>query len=251
MNKRLILAVMLAAIPFLAFGTGAEAHMRDYILNQSYYTSKKGELELELYNDLNMPNKDTDDTWNSKHQVELEFGVTDHLQLSVYEVAAWDREKDWHQEEWKLEGKYRFLEAGELPVDIALYAEYANPNGHNDVSSDEMELKLILGKNIGDWNVTGNFITEREINQHEDWQFEYTLGAHYPVKPNLHLGLELKGTLGNSDEFGPNADNHELQLMPVVGFSPTPKTKILFGPAFGLTRNTDDVQLKTIASIEF
>ena len=225
--------------------------MRDYLFNQGYYTSKKNEFELEFYNDFKMPRINEDDGYNLKQQYELEYGVTDHFQLAVYDVVTWDRTDDWQQNEWKLEAKYRFLESGELPVDAALYAEYANPNGSNDVSSDTVELKLILGKSIGDWNVTGNFIAEREINQHEPWILEYTLGARYPVTSRLQLGLELKGGLGDSSEFGIRRKDNEFQIMPILGFNPTPKSKILFGPAIGLTRGSDDLQLKSIVSVEF
>ena len=241
----------LMTLPLLIFETAAEADMRDYLFNQDYDTSKKGEFELEFYNDLNMPNKDNSDTYNLLQQYELEYGITDHLQMALYNVVTWNRAQDWRQDAWKLEGKYRFLESGELPVDIALYGEYKNPNGSSAARSDEVEMKLILGKNIGAWNVTGNFVAEREINQHEAWQLEYTLGARCPVTPRLHVGLELKESLGNSEEFGPNQGNHKLQLMPIVGFSPTPKTRILFGPAIGLTHHSDDIQLKSIVSVEF
>ncbi len=251
MNRRFaIIAATLAAGLFIGEGS-AHAHLRDYLFNQGYYTSRKGEFELEFHNDFKMPETDDDDTYNLKQQYELEYGVTDHLQLAVYDVVTWNRTDNWEQDSYKIEGKYRFLEAGELPVDITLYGEYIDPNGSRDVSSDTVELKLILGKNMGDWNVTGNFIAEREINQHEPWVLEYTLGARYPVTPRLHLGLELKGGLGDSAEFGLRRKDNEFQIMPIIGFSPTPKSRILFGPAIGMTRASDDLQLKTIASIEF
>ena len=45
----------------------AQAHMRDYLINQDYYTAKRGEFEVELYNDMNFAEADNDDTYNSKH----------------------------------------------------------------------------------------------------------------------------------------------------------------------------------------
>lgn len=240
------LGIILAFPPRPAFG-----HLRDYIFNQGYHTSRKGELEVELYNDLNMKEADNDGTYSSKHQVELEYGLTDHLQLAYYEVFKWDRKDDWERDEMKIEGKYRLLESGELPVDITLYGEYKNPNGHHDTGSDETELKLILSKDLGDWNVTGNLITERKINQHDPWAFEYTLGVSRPVHPQIRLALELKEDLGTTEDLGIHRKGHKVQLMPVVAWSPTPHSRVLFGPAFGLTRAADDIQLKSIVSIEF
>ena len=220
----------------------AFAHMKDYIFNQGYHTSRKGEVELEFYNDLNLSEADNDDTYDSKHQVELEYGLTDHLQLAYYEVFTWDRAKDWKRDAFKLEAKYRFFQSGELPVDIALYGEYQNPNGSRDSRSDKLEGKLILSRDFGRWNLVANLIAEREINQHEDLQWEYTAGVSYAVKPTLRLGLELKEDLGDQGEFGIHRKNHKLQLMPVVAVNLSPHSRILFGPAFGLTRAANDVQ---------
>lgn len=229
----------------------AHAHLRDYIFNQGYYTTRKGEFEVELYNDYNFTDLDNNDRDSSKHQIEMEYGITNRLQLAYYEVYTWNRGDDWERDAFKLEGKYRFFEAGELPVDIGLYAEYINPDGHKSIRSDEMELKLILSKNLGRWNVTGNFIAEREINAHDPWALAYTLGATYPVHPKVKLGLEIKETLGKSDDFGIDRKDHKFQLMPVVAFSPTPHTRILFGPAIGLTHPANDLELKSIVEIEF
>ena len=225
--------------------------MRDYLFNQGYHTTRRGEFELELYNDFNMPEADNDNTYNSKHQVELEYGLTSHLQLAYYEVTTWNQAKDWERDALKLEAKYRFQESGELPVDIALYGEYKNPNGHRDGNSDEMEGKLILSRDFGPWNVVANLIAERKINEHEDLQWEYTAGVSYPLNPKVRLGLEVKETLGDQGEFGIHRKGHKLQLMPVVAASLTPHTRILFGSAFGLTRASDDIQLRSIVEIEF
>ena len=225
--------------------------MRDYLFNQGYHTTRKGEFEVELYNDLNMTEADNDDSYSSKHQVELEYGLTSHLQLAYYEVYTWNRAKDWERDAFKLEAKYRFLESGELPIDIALYGEYKNPNGRRDGNSDEVEGKLILSRDFGPWKMVANLIAERKINEHEDLQWEYTAGVSYPLTPKVRLGLEIKENLGDQGEFGIRRKGHEFQLMPTVAASLTPHTRILFGPAFGLTRASDDIQLRSIVEIEF
>ena len=237
---------------FLALNPGtAFAHMRDYLVNQSYYTTHKGEFEVELYSDLNLTDVRDDKTTNSGHQAELEYGITDHLQLSYYELFKWDQSENFQQDAFKVEGKYRFLESGELPVDIALYTEYKNPNGHQNIASDEIETKLILSRDLGPWNMTANFTAERQINHQENWQLEYAVGISYPVNPRIRLGLELRETLGDSSEFGFGGKNRELQLVPGIYANITPHTRVLFGPAIGLIQSTDDLQLKSIVEIEF
>ena len=229
----------------------AEAHLRDYLVNESYYTTKRGEFEVELYNDMNFAEADNDDSYHSKHQIEVEYGVTDHLQLAYYEVYTWDRAKDWERDEFKLEAKLRLAEAGQWPVDLALYTEYKNPDGHRDISSDELENKLIVSKDVGPWNVVGSFIFEKPLNTHSDWEFEYTVGVSYGLTPRTRLGLEVKETLGDADEFGIHRKDHKVFIVPGLYTNLTPHLRLLVGPAFGLTRASDDLQLRTIVEVEF
>ena len=251
MHRRVIWAVMVVG-GWVAFaGEPAWAHARDYLVTQPYYTTKKGEVEVELWNDMNFSEADNDNTYNSKHQVEVEYGLTDRLQLAYYEVYTWDRRKDWERDELKLEAKYRFAEAGQWPVDVALYTEYANPNGRQDLHSDELENKVILSKDLGPWNLAGNVIFEKKLNEHSDWEFEYTAGTSYAITPTTRLGLELKETLGDSDEFGWRRKDHKLFLVPGIYTSLNEHLRVLVGVGFGVTRASDDVQLKSLVEWEF
>ena len=229
----------------------AHAHLRDYLINQSYYTTKRGEFEVELHNDINFTEADNDETYNSQHQLEVEYGLTDHIQLAYYEVYTWDRAKDWDRDGLKIEAKLRFVDAGQWPVDLALYTEYKNPDGHRRVHSDELENKVVLSKDFGPWNVVGNFVFEKTINTHSHWEFEYTAGVSYALSPRTRLGLELKETLGDSDEFGFHRKDHQLFLVPGIYTSLSPHLRVVAGPAFGLTRASDDLQLRSIVEVEF
>ena len=233
------LAVIALGLLFWICGSASTYADRDYLFSQGYQTTRKGELEWEVYSDYNMRDFDNDDTHSFKQQHELEYGLTHRWQWAYYEVFRWDQPNDWQRDSFKIETKYRFLESGELPVDIALYGEYKNPNGRQKTASDELEGKLILSRDFGLWNVVANLITERKINEHEDLQWEYTAGISRALNSRVRLGLEVKET------------RRELQLMPVVAAMLTPHSRILFGPAFGLTRASDDLQLRSILEIEF
>ena len=242
-------AVVLAVIGW--GGAPASAHMRDYLVNQDYYTAKRGEFEVELYNDYHMPNSSEDGTWNSNHEIELEYGILDHLQLSYYEVYTWDRERNWERNAFKIESKLRFAEAGQWPVDVAIYGEYKNPNGSRDAHSDELEGKLILHKDLGQrWGLVANLVAERQINAHEEWQMEYTAGVSYAVAPTTRLALEFQQSLGDIENIDISKDR-ELYVMPTVAVSITPNVRVLAGPMFGLTRVSEDLQFRSIVEVEF
>ena len=223
---------------------------REYLVNQGYDTAEKGEFEVELYNDVNFSDAGDGDTYNSKHQIEFEYGVTDHLQLAAYEVYTWNRAEDWERDAFKVEAKMRLGEAGVWPVDLALYTEYKNPNGSRNVRSDEFENKIILSKDLGPWNLVGNFVFEKEINTKNDWEYEVTAGANYALTQRTRLSLEVKQGLGDSDDFG-FSRNRECLVVPGIYTRLTEHLRLLIGSAFGLTRVSDDVQLKSILEVEF
>ena len=247
--RRLGIGVLLIGI-LVGGASVASAHLKDYLVNQDYYTAKRGEFEVAVWNDMNFTEADNDDSYNSQHQLELEYGICDHLQLAYYEIYTWNRAEDWERDAFKIEAKVRLAQAGQWPVDVAFYTEYKNPDGHRDIRSDELENKVILSRDIGPMNLVGNFIFERQINAHEDWQFAYTAGVSYGVTPRVRVGLELQQSLGNDEDFGFRRAR-ELVLVPGIYASLTPHVRVLAGPAFGLTRQSDDLALKSIVEVEF
>lgn len=249
MHRRMAWAA-LAGVWWLA-AAPAQAHMRNFLLNQDYYTAGQGEFEVELYNDYNLADSSDADSFNSKHQIELEYGITDHVQAALYDVVTWDRADHWEQNEWKAELKARLAEAGQWPVDVALYTEYANPDGHENAHSDAWENKLILAKDLGPVHVAANVIAERLISTRADWEWAYTLGASYALSPRVRPMLEYKESLGSGDNLEWFAHDHAAYLLPGVAVNVTPHLNVLAGAAFGLTRASDDVQLRSIVEFEF
>jgi len=250
MNWRTIGAALAAVSAGWLWAPAVEAHLRDYLVSQPYYTAKRGEFEVELFNDVSFKEADNDDSYSTKHQLELEYGITDHFQLAYYEVYAWNRTQDWERDQFKIEAKYRLAEPGQWPLDVTLYTEYKNPDGSRERRSDAVESKLILSKDIGLWNVVANAIVEKDINTHSDWELAYTAGISYGLTPRTRVGLEVKQQLGTSDEFRFDG-TQELLVVPGIYTSLTPHVRILFGPAFGMTRASDDLQLRSIVEVEF
>lgn len=250
MDLRVIRVGAIGLLVGLSAISVAEAHLRDYLVNQPYYTTEKGEFEVAFWNDVLFPDADNDDTYKTRHQIEFEYGLTDRLQLAYYEVYTWDRAKDWERDQFKIEAKLRLAEAGDWPVDVALYTEYKNPDGTREARSDALENKLILSKDVGPWNFITNAVFEKELNTHSDWEFEYTAGVSYALTPRTRLGLEVKHELGSVRDIEVG-DQQKLFVVPGIYTSLTPHVRVLIGPAFGLTRVSDDVQLRSLVEVEF
>ena len=232
------------------WATSAEAHLKDYLVNQDYYTAKKGEVEVAFWNDVNFAEADNSGSYHSTHQAEVEYGVLDHLQLAYYEVYTWNRADDWERNEFKIEAKARLAQAGDWPVDVAFYTEYKNPNGRRQEHSDELENKVILSRDVGRLNLVGNFVFEKKLNTGDKWEFEYTAGISYAITRRTRLGIEVQQGLGDSGRFAADT-TQPLYVVPGIYTSVTPHVRVLVGPAFGLTRVSDDLQLRSIVEVEF
>jgi hypothetical protein len=248
---RQVLVVMLSMVIAVVCVPNTSEAMRDYLLSQGYKTAHRGEIEIEMFNDWVLHEFDNSDSYTSKHQLELEYGLTDHLQLAAYVVWKWNERDSLFYDEWKAEVKYRFVEPGDWPVDVAVYAEYHGKNGSPPDDSDKVEIKLITSKSWGPWNVTSNMIAEKAVQNASKTSFDWTAAVSYAWTSHLRTSLEFKQTLGDQDEFGWHRKGHVVQLMPTIGWKMTSNSKILIGPAFGITRAAPDVEIKTMVAIEF
>jgi len=124
----------------------------------------------------------------------------------------------------------------------------------------EMELKLILSSNAKGWNFSENFISEKNVQTSEPWEFGYALGTSRRLSlkasakkctfcaENFAAGLELYGGLGDADGFGLKQTSH--YLAPNIQWSLPRGPAVSFSPNFGLTDNSLPVLYRVSVSYE-
>jgi hypothetical protein len=127
---------------------------------------------------------------------ELEFGVTEHLQLGIY-LADWGYREDPGAHEHGFSYQSSAIEAiynlTNPTTDLAGSAFY----GEVRVGPEELELetKLILQKNVGRfvlaYNSTLEAVWEGNRLQEKGGEFSESCGVSYEVSPTLLLGAEL------------------------------------------------------------
>lgn len=152
-------------------------------------------------------------------------------------------------------------------VNPVLYFEFENINAANkslkevvgfDSQSDliepladarhekerEVELKLILGSDFKGWNLSENFIAEKNL-ANAPWEFGYAVGANRPLaleaspgdcrlcRENFRVGVEMYGGLGDFHQFTTWGTSH--YLAPIVSWELPNGMTLRFSPAFGLT----------------
>ena len=124
----------------------------------------------------------------------------------------------------------------------------------------EAELKLILSSNFKGWNVSENFIAEKNLGPFS-WEFGYALGTSRPLalkvspractfcRENFALGAEMYGGLGERYSFGLSETSH--YLGPILAWDIPRGPSVRLSPNFGLNRNSSAFLFRFMLSYEF
>ncbi len=193
----------------------AEANPRSLPFTYPYATLSEGQAELEQAVDLTPLRyvAETGDVpWEPRYklQTEFEYGISDRLELGLYLQFSQGPGSPLGFDGVKQRLRLRFAEAGDWPVDVAVYAELAELRGEL-----ELEQKLILEKTFGHLQITTNLWFEQEFEQYTGEIIPIanpTLGASYQITPTFRAGVEywmravLKSGEPGEDNF--NAEPH-------------------------------------------
>jgi hypothetical protein len=188
----LVLAALTAA------GT-ASANPRIFPFTYTVDTLPKGELELEQYVDyipIRVFGLTPKPVWygSTDFQTEMEFGLTQKLELGLYVTFAPTPTADISTYASPIVGnglkerlKYRFADAGEWPVDLGVYGELVE-----DQREIEIEAKILLERRLGPVRIAANLTTEREyyFTSQKDWVLNPSAGVSVEATPAVQPGVE-------------------------------------------------------------
>jgi hypothetical protein len=194
----------------------ARATPRQLPFSYPYETLSQGELELELYGDMtplrvaaNPLDPTKGNLWEPAYtlQNEFEYGVSDRIELGFYQVFeanpadGGSNAMQFDGFKWRVRG--RLADAGEWPVDVALYLELETM--HDELSLEE---KVILAKRMGLFHWMANlWVEQTESRPYDDAARSFhfilnpTTGLEVQATPVVHPGIEYwaRGELGTSD----------------------------------------------------
>jgi hypothetical protein len=161
-------------------------------------TLPKRQLEVEQYTDLIPMRVAREDAGGTKAvttvrsalQTELEYGITDRLELGFYFAFQQGGSTSPYLQfdGLKQRLRYELSEKPYWPLGVGLYGEVAE--FHDEI---ELEEKLILSKRFGPVGIGTNLWVEQEYNfQDKDWALFYnpTFGAYVELSPEFMLGAE-------------------------------------------------------------
>lgn len=219
------------------------ADRRAFTFTYEYLTQVSGGLELEFYN-TQARSKFGDGAISSwEQQVELEYGITDHTDVSLYQVFQETDATGAHYAETKLRMRHRFAERGEWPVDVLIYGELVKIFGRG---AFEIEPKVVLSRDFGATSIVLNLIPEFELEREVEpsgekeleLEFEpgWAAGVTYEAMPALKVGGELWGHF--EKPFGDERIT-AAWAGPAVSWAPSTKLWITSTAGFGLTDAAD------------
>jgi hypothetical protein len=277
-------ALSLAILLPVLFFCGRAAHCQEppYFVTYSQVLEEPGNLEIALKSLAAAP-KDANAFYSPT--LELEYGVTPWWTTEVYLQGQSTANDSTIFTGFRWENRFRLIPR-ELPVNPLLYVEYEDVNaadksllevvGHDSINDlqitnaqgrreveRELEMKLLLSSYVKSWNISENFIAEKNVKpgNGEPWEFGYALGVSRPLanyagakncvlcRQNLTAGAEMYGGLGTTDGFGLRATSH--YIGPSLGLDLQGRyPSIAFSPQWGLNDNSVGVLWRFKVSYE-
>jgi len=264
----LLMLLVFFAAPLLA--------QENYFVTYSHQMEEPGNLEVESNAVTGSPHGSNSFLANA---LEFEYGVKAWWTSEFYLDGQTTASQSAVFTGYRWENRFRPL-LREHWVNPVLYAEFENINsadktllevvGH-DGRADflprnnrrekerELELRLILSSNFRGWNVSENFISEKNFAG-EPWEFGYAVGISRPLslvasanpcsfcRENFALGAELYGGLGDAEGFGLHDTSH--YIAPTVTWQIPEGPTLKLSPGFGLNSNSHGAILRFGISYE-
>jgi hypothetical protein len=244
----------------------AYSQEKPYFVTYSHDLEEPGNLDIETKTALARPDGSTH---YGATALELEYGVLAWWTSELYLDGQATAGDSTIFTGFRIENRFRPLMHDHF-INPVLYVEYENISGADktilefvghDSQSDlaspngdarrehqhEAELKLILSSNVKDWNISENFIAEKNLG-HEPWEFGYALGVTRPLRSaasgrpciycaeKFNAGVEAYGGLGDTASLTLRDTSH--YIAPLIGWQLPKGLRLSFSPGFGLTSSS-------------
>jgi hypothetical protein len=256
----------------------AGAQETPYFVTYSHHLEEPGNLEIELSTNYATQTGGNDfiAPW-----VEFEYGVKAWWTSEFYLDSQGTFGDSALFTGFRWENRFRPL-MREHWINPVLYVEYENTNGADktmievvgfDTQADhairnaiaskdhqhELETKLILSSDYKGWNISENFMAEKNLG-HDPWEFGYAVGASRPLRlaatpevcnlclENFLVGAEFYGGLGTSWNLTTSGTSH--YAAPIVAWQLPNGVSFRASPGFGLNSNSHTFLLRWGMSYE-
>ena len=275
---RIGFAALLLAGVLLPYCLACHAQEYPYFVTYSQDMEESGNLDIEMFNVVGNPQGGNSFIGSD---IELEYGLKAWWTTEFYLDGQATQNDSTIFTGFRWENRVRLLPS-EHWINPVFYAEFEDTSadktirevvGHDGLPDflapnwlarmhieREMELKLILGSNTHGWNISENFIAEKNFAG-DPWEFGYALGASRPLQlaaraqecsfcaEKFQAGVEMYGGLGDANGFGLRLTSQ--YLGPTVNWAAPNGMTVAFSPQFGLNGYSIPVLYRFSVSYEF
>ena len=210
----------------------------------------KGELEIEAQGQYDFDDREDKDG-AQKQKYAIGYGVTDWWATEVY--GEWEKDPESGEgleyEATSWENRFQLSEPGAWWADTGLYFEYEF--AAEDDHADKIEGKLLLEKQVGNFDHIVNLILEKEVNgpgEEEELEGGFAWSGRYRWKKEFEPGVEWHSDLGELEHAG-GFDEQKHQFGPVI-YGKIGPVKYDVGYLFGISDAAPDGELKWIFEYE-
>ena len=270
----LLFLVLLCAVPHKT----ARAQEPPYFVTYSEALEEPGNLEVAQKGTTGSP-KDANAFYSAT--LELEYGAKAWWTTELYLQGQATAKDSTIFTGFRWENRFRMLPT-EHAINPVLYLEYEDVNGadksvlevtgHDSIAdlqgknadgrgdiSRTIEGKLILSSNPKGWNISENWIMEKDL-MGGAWEFGYAVGASRPLafaaasqactfcRQNFSAGAEVYGGLATVHDFGFHDTSQ--YAGPTAYFNIPHGPTLGFSPQFGLSDNSAGVLWRLKISYE-
>ena len=266
-------AFLSVSLILIASAMLCRAQETPYFVTYDHYLEEPRNLEIELFTTSGIPR--SGQAAYVAPYMEIEYGVTGRWTSELYLEGQGTVGDSAVFTGWRWENRFRLLNR-ERGINPILYFEYERISeasrmqkeivgGGPDVSSPnselqsekvhELEAKLILSSTVRDWNIAGNFITEKNLSVGEGFEFGYAFGIARPLanlasgkhcrwcRENFIAGVEFYGGLGSTEDgFGVHDTAH--YVAPGISWQVSDNATLRFSPGIALTQVGSPVLLR-------
>jgi hypothetical protein len=243
-----------------------------YFVTYTHYLEEPGNLEIAVAATTGLPRNEH--AAYTAPWMELEYGLTGWWTTEVYLEGVTTRRDGSGFTGWRWENRFRPLK-GEHRINPVLYVEYESINEASRIQKEivgggpltfepiadlqqthahELEGKLILSSVAGAWNVSENFIVEKNLSADEGLEFGYSVGVSRPLgglasgtscrwcRENFVAGVEAYGGLGSTQDGAFAAARHF--IAPVLAWHVADRSTLKVSTGFGVTGASDRYLLR-------
>lgn len=270
--------LLLAAMACTKTAKRADAQEPPYFVTYSEALEEPGNLEIAQKGLTGEP-KNSNAFYSAT--LELEYGAKAWWTTELYLQGQATAGDSTIFTGFRWENRFRILPS-EHWINPVLYLEYEDVNGadksvlevtgHDGIAGLQMrnadgrgevsrtvEGKLLLSSNPKGWNISENWITEKNM-MGGAWEFGYAVGASRPLallgngrgctfcRQNFSAGAEIYGGLATVHDFGFQNTSH--YAGPTLYFNVPHGPTLGFSPQFGLSSDSAGVLWRVKASYE-